>query len=84
MKVSRSAYYDWLQRPARLITAETLNLYRRVKELFGKSRASLGSREMTKKLRAEGFIVGRHRVGVFQDSCHYLLSFQATSFSGFR
>jgi len=62
MKVSRSAYYDWLQRPAKLITAETLNLYRRVKELFGKSRASLGSREMTKKLRAEGFIVGRHRV----------------------
>ncbi len=62
MRVSRSAYYDWLQRPAKLITAETLNLYRRVKKLFEKSRESLGNREMTKKLRAEGFTVGRYRV----------------------
>lgn len=62
MRVSRSAYYDWLNRPAQLITAETLNLYRRTKILFAKSRQSLGNREMMKKLREEGFAVGRYRV----------------------
>lgn len=62
MRVSRSAYYDWLKRPARVVTAETLSLYRRVKELFQQSRQSLGNREMTKKLREEGFTVGRYRV----------------------
>lgn len=62
MRVSRSGYYDWLKRPAKVVTAETLNLYRRVKLLFKQSRQSLGNREMTKKLREEGFIVGRHKV----------------------
>jgi len=62
MRVSRSAYYDWLKRPAKVVTAETLCLYRRVKELFEQSRQSLGNREMTKKLREEGFPVGRCRV----------------------
>jgi putative transposase len=31
MKVSRSAYYAWLKRPAKIITAEQLNLYRSAK-----------------------------------------------------
>ena len=62
MQVSRSAYYDWLKRPGQLVTADTLKLYRRVKELFQQSRESLGNREMMKKLRAEGFMVGRYRV----------------------
>lgn len=62
MRVSRSGYYDWLKRPAKVIAAETLNLYRRVKLLFKQSRQSLGNREMTKKLREEGFAVGRYRV----------------------
>ncbi|HDM8244067.1 TPA: IS3 family transposase, partial [Vibrio campbellii] len=62
MRVSRSGYYDWLKRPAKVVTAETLNLYRRAKLLFKQSRQSLGNREMTKKLREEGFTVGRYRV----------------------
>ncbi len=62
MRVSRSGYYDWLKRPAKVVTAETLNLYRRVKWLFKQSRQSLGNREMTKKLREEGFSVGRYKV----------------------
>lgn len=60
--MSRSAYYDWLKRPGQLISAETLNLHRRIKQLFELSRESLGNREMTKKLREEGFEVGRYRV----------------------
>jgi putative transposase len=62
MSVSRSAYYAWLNRPAKLITAETLNLYRRAKALFKRSRNSLGYRELRKKLRKEGFNIGYYQV----------------------
>lgn len=62
MQVSRSAYYDWLNRPGKLLSAETLKLYRRTKVLFKQSRGSLGNREMMKNLRKEGFEVGRYRV----------------------
>jgi len=62
MQVSTSAYYDWNKRPGQLISADTLHLYRRMKDLFTRSRDSLGSREMMKKLREEGFKIGRYRV----------------------
>ena len=61
MRVSPSAYYAWAKRPAKLITAEELHLYRRAKALFKASRNSLGSRELAKKLREEGFQIGRYR-----------------------
>lgn len=62
MKVSRSAYYAWLKRPAKIITAEQLNLYRKAKHFFVKSRNSLGYRELRKKLRSEGFNVSDYGV----------------------
>ena len=62
MKVRKSAYYDWRKRPGEVISADILHLYRRMKALFEQSRQSLGSREMMKKLRAEGIEVGRYRV----------------------
>jgi putative transposase len=61
MKLSKSAFYAWKARPAKLITAQELQLYRRTKELFNASRQSLGGREMAKKLRSEGFEVTRYR-----------------------
>ncbi len=61
MKVSRSAYYAWRKRPAKVITAAELHLYRRLKALFKESRNSLGSRSLSKKLREEGFHIGRYR-----------------------
>lgn len=61
MGVSRSAYYAWRNRPAKIITADELCLYRRLKELFKASRNSLGSRELSKKLQEEGFEIGRYR-----------------------
>ena len=61
MGVSRSAYYDWCSKPAEVITAEKLHLYRRAKALFKASRQSLGSRDLSKKLREEGFQIGRYR-----------------------
>ncbi|WP_432453516.1 IS3 family transposase [Agarivorans sp. QJM3NY_29] len=62
MNVSKSGYYDWLKRPANVIGLDTLKLYRRVRQLFKKSRGSLGDREMVKKLRKEGYQVGRYAV----------------------
>ena len=61
MKVSSSAYYVWLKRPGELISAQTLRLYRRAKALFKASRNSLGSRELAKALRKEGFEITRYR-----------------------
>jgi len=62
MRVSRSSYYDWLKRPAEILSEATLRLYRRMKALFSASRNSLGNREMVKKLRKEGFDIGRFKV----------------------
>jgi putative transposase len=62
MGVSPSAYYARVKRLGQLIRADTLHLYRRAKTLFDDSRQSLGSRELMKKLRGEGFQVGRCKV----------------------
>ena len=62
MGVGKTTFYDWLNRPADPISEDTLRLYRRMKKLFKRSRNSLGSREMMKKLREEGFQIGRYRV----------------------
>ena len=42
MKISLSAYYTWLNRPAKIITAEQFHLYRRAKTIFTQSQNSLG------------------------------------------
>lgn len=62
MRVSTSAYYAWLKRPVERLNAETLHIHRLMKAWFHRSRQSLGSREMTKKLRDYGINVGRYRV----------------------
>jgi len=67
MQVGKTAFYDWLGRPAKVISAEELHLHRRMKALFERSRNSLGSREMTKKLREEGFQIGRYKVRKLMD-----------------
>jgi len=59
--VSRSAFYDWLEQPAKIISEEELNMYRTARQLFKRSRGSLGSRQLCKNLRRAGFNVGRYR-----------------------
>ncbi len=59
--VQRSAYYDWIARPDKVIAPEELALRRRMKELFTASRGSLGSRMMKQNLRQEGFEIGRDK-----------------------
>jgi putative transposase len=61
MQVSSSAYYVWLKILGELIGAKTLRLYRREKILFKASRNSLGSAELAKALRKEGFEITRYR-----------------------
>lgn len=62
MQVSPSAYYDWSARGAELIDNATWRLCHRMKALFNESRQSLGSRQLMKQLRKEGFEIGRYRV----------------------
>jgi len=62
MRVGKSAYYAWKARPAMIISAEELHLYRRAKALFKSSRNSLGSRELAKKLRQEGIELTRYKM----------------------
>jgi len=62
MKVHRSGYYDWTHQGATIIPPEELAMRRRMKALFERSRQSLGSRRLVKKLREEGFDIGRYRV----------------------
>ncbi|TVZ38667.1 putative transposase [Alteromonadaceae bacterium 2753L.S.0a.02] len=62
MGVSCSAYYDWANRPLPTANQKELLPIGRMKSLFKQSRSSLGSREMMKKLREEGFDIGRYRV----------------------
>lgn len=62
MEVSPSAYYDWCSRGGELIDHATWQLCHRMKVLFNESRQSLGSRQLMKQLRKEGFEIGRYRV----------------------
>ena len=61
MGVGTTAYYDWTNRGAEIIDNATWRLYHRMKALFAESRESLGSRQMKKQLRKEGFVIGRYR-----------------------
>lgn len=62
MQVSTSAYYEWRGRGAEVVDSETWQLCHRMKILFAESRDSLGSRQLMKQLRKEGFKIGRYRV----------------------
>lgn len=63
MRVSKSGYYYWVKSKNTItITNTDLMLYRSIKLNFEKSRSSLGNRAMVKKLRKEGFNIGRYKV----------------------
>lgn len=63
MQVSSSAYCDWRGRGSKLINSKPWQLCHRTKALFNESRQSLGSRQLMKQSRREGFEIGRYRVG---------------------
>jgi putative transposase len=63
MQVSRSGFYDYLRSG---IDPDDPSpdgeLQRRIRAIFKLSRSSYGSRRMMKKLRAEGYQIGRYKV----------------------
>ncbi len=56
MRVGKSAFYAWKARPATIISAHQLNLYRRAKGLFK------NSRDLAKNLNKKDFEVTRYQV----------------------
>ena len=61
MKVSPSAYYDWLRRPE-APSDNDMKFRTQVRALFAARRDSAGSRTLAKKLREEGTLVSRLKV----------------------
>ena len=68
LKVSRSGYYDWLNRKPsnRLVSDE--KLFRHIKAIYQKSRGAYGSPRIHEKLKQQGVHVGRKRVARLMNS----------------
>lgn len=62
MKVSRSGYYDWRHRPLSERDQTDQVLAAEIKRVFDDEKGRPGSPRITRRLREEGRVVGRHRV----------------------
>jgi len=63
MRVSRSGFYDYLDRFKNPEDRpKEAALQRRIKEIFDESRASYGARRVAKQLQDEGHQIGRYKV----------------------
>jgi len=63
MRVSRSGFYDYLDRfKNSKDSPDEAALQRRIKEIFDQSRGSYGSRRVEKQLKGEGHQIGRYKV----------------------
>ena len=63
MKVSRSSYYEWLNSPKTEREKENALLIEMIKTLFQNGCATYGTRRIKRKLREQGRIVSRRRIG---------------------
>jgi transposase InsO family protein len=63
MRVSRSGYYGWLDSPKTEREKENDLLIEIIKTLFQNGRGSYGTRRIKRKLREQGKIVSRRRIG---------------------
>ena len=75
LKVSRSAYYDWLTTPESDKKQEDNNLLKKIIKIHEKSWCTYGVRRITRQLRKEGENCGAHRVARIMEengiySCH--------------
>ena len=62
LKVSRSGYYAWLQRPVSNRTREDATLTERIRSIHAASKGNYGSPNIHAELREQGMRVGRKRV----------------------
>lgn len=63
MKVSRSGYYDWLDRPESGRNLENKELSKVVAEIFIKNRNIYGTRRIADQLAKRAIFISRNRVG---------------------
>ena len=85
MQVSRSAYYDWLQREPTDNETEDAELIAIISALFNKSRATYGTRRLKKALLKQGKTTSRRRIGRLMReadlACKTKRKFKATTHS---
>lgn len=62
MKVSRSGYYDWLDRPESNRSIENKELTKAITEIFAKSRNIYGTRRIADQLAKINILISRHRI----------------------
>ena len=60
--VSRSAYYDWLNRSPTTLEKEDAELIEIIKDLFKIGRGNYGTRRLKKALMQKGWQVSRRRI----------------------
>jgi putative transposase len=63
MKVSRSAYYQWLNKPEECNRdKEDQELLILIRQIFAEGRSTYGARRIKKKLSLQGKVCSRHRI----------------------
>lgn len=62
LSVSVSGYYAWLNRAPSLREEANAKLSRKIKAIFDDEKSRVGAPRITKRLKAEGELVSRHRV----------------------
>ena len=62
LRVSRSGYYDWIDRPESKRTRENRDLLKEIKEVYQASNKVYGSPRITEELSDRGFNASRNRV----------------------
>ncbi len=62
MKVSRSGYYDWLDRPKSNRSLENKELTKVIREIFTKSRNIYGTRRIADQLAKRDIFISRNRI----------------------
>ena len=62
MKVSRSGYYDWLNRPISNRDQENMRLTKMIEQIFIEGRGCYGIRRISKKLQNDGIFISNRRI----------------------
>lgn len=62
LSVSSSGYYDWQERPLSTRAQENAVLSNKIKVIFDDEYSRADAKRITKRLKREGILIGRHRV----------------------
>lgn len=83
LDISRSAYYDWLDRTPTTLEQEDKKLIEIIKVLFEKGRGNYGTRRLKKELKKQGWCISRRRIArlmrLIGMSCKTKRKFKATT-----